>query len=140
MEILEILKNHSLSITPARTETLELFMKESKALSHAELEKELGLQFDRTTIYRTLNSFLVKGIIHKVPDNLGVNKFALHQHSHTCTSQTGHTHQHIHFKCEQCHSTVCIDEIKLPDFQAPNGFLFNEVSVLVQGICEKCNI
>ena len=63
----DILKRNQLSITGSRTAILELFHKSNGALAHSDIEIHSGQQFDRVTIYRTLQTFVEKGILHTIP-------------------------------------------------------------------------
>ena len=65
--LLEILKKNSLSVTEGRKKILELFLGSTGALSHADIEKNTDAAFDRVTVYRTLQTFVDKGIIHNIP-------------------------------------------------------------------------
>lgn len=136
MEIqINLLQQHSLRNTPARAAILHMF-EENKALSESDIEKGISIPCDRVTIYRTLSTFLDKGILHKVLDDAGVTKYAL------CSSgcqEGAHNHNHVHFKCNTCHETVCIDKVSLPSLTLPNGFQAEETNVLVQGTCDKCS-
>jgi Fur family ferric uptake transcriptional regulator len=67
LPLLEILKRHQLSVTDSRKKILELFQVTNGALAHADIEKKTGEMFDRVTIYRTLQTFVDKGIIHTIP-------------------------------------------------------------------------
>ena len=60
-----LLKNFKLRSTPNRQEILELFLQRNYALSHGDIEKEIDSQLDRVTLYRTLKTFLDRGLIHK---------------------------------------------------------------------------
>ncbi|MCF1749449.1 Fur family transcriptional regulator [Mariniradius sediminis] len=133
----QILQEHKLRITDCRKEVLKIFLKMQAALSHADLEEKLNADFDRVTIYRTLKTFLESDLIHKVLDDSGATKYALCSHSHT--GGHSHDHEHVHFKCEKCGKTICIDEVQLPKIVLPAGYINKEVSLLVQGICDKCN-
>ena len=64
---LEILKHNHLSVTESRKKILDLFLANIGALAHGDIEKNTGEQFDRVTIYRTLQTFVDKGIIHTIP-------------------------------------------------------------------------
>ena len=75
-----LLKEHDLRLTPSRLETLKVFIRHDYALSQPDLEKDLGDDFDRVTLYRTLTSFREKGVIHKVLDDAGATKYALCSH------------------------------------------------------------
>jgi Fur family ferric uptake transcriptional regulator len=132
-----ILQDHKLRITNCRREVLRSFLKKKAALSHSDLEDILKQDFDRVTIYRTLKTFLDTDLIHKVLDDSGATKYALCVYSHD-GSQT-HDHEHVHFKCEKCGKTICIDEISLPKIKLPEGYIKREVNLLVTGICNKCS-
>ena len=124
---------HKLRNTKCRTAVLRQFMKNDKALSHSELEKTLK-EFDRVTIYRTINSFLEKGLIHRVPDNSGTMRYALCPHN--CSPEE-HQHDHVHFQCNVCGTTQCLNQ-PVPEISLPEGYLKEEVNFLVEGICKNC--
>ncbi|MDG1275885.1 MAG: transcriptional repressor [Algoriphagus sp.] len=131
---LSILQNHKLRITECRLEIIQEFLEKQVALAHSDLEDRLNSQFDRVTIYRTLKTFLDKDLIHKVLDDSGATKYALCAHE-----EEDHNHEHVHFKCEKCGETTCLDSIALPKITLPSGFKKREMSLLVQGICDKCH-
>jgi Fur family ferric uptake transcriptional regulator len=68
-EIRDLLKKNQLSITESRQRILGLFLKSDGALSHADIEKRIADGIDRVTIYRTLQIFEEKGIIHNIPSS-----------------------------------------------------------------------
>lgn len=131
-----ILQSHKLRITDCRQEVIREFLEKNIALSHSDLEEILKQQFDRVTIYRTLKTFLDKDLIHKVLDDSGATKYALCAHG---DAEHDHSHEHVHFKCETCGETTCLEDIVLPQVKLPQGFEKKEMSLLVQGICEKCH-
>ncbi|MBA4299955.1 Fur family transcriptional regulator, ferric uptake regulator [Algoriphagus alkaliphilus] len=133
---LYILQSHKLRITDCRLDIIQEFLDKNVALSHSDLEDKLNQQFDRVTIYRTLKTFLDKDLIHKVLDDSGATKYALCAHGET---KHMHNHEHVHFKCESCGETTCLEEITLPQIKLPSGFEKKEMNLLVQGICDKCN-
>jgi Fur family transcriptional regulator, ferric uptake regulator len=131
----DILKHHNLRLTDNRKQILDVFLSHPVAHSHSAIEEKLP-HFDRVTIYRTLNAFEENGILHKVLDDGMSAKFAL---CHTCEiHHEAHAHEHVHFKCEKCNETICLDHVSIPSFQIPNGYLVKNVGLLVQGICKKC--
>ncbi|MFT4033551.1 MAG: transcriptional repressor [Siphonobacter sp.] len=133
----QTLKQHHLRHTEAREEVLDLFLRKNFALSHGDLETCLQDRFDRVTIYRTLKTFLDKGLIHKVLDDEGTVKYAIcreacQAHDHK------HHHDHVHFKCLVCGHTTCLDNVKIPVLNLPEGYQRQETNLLVQGICPTC--
>ena len=77
----DILKRNNLSITDGRMKILELFYNSDGALAHADIEKKTGLAVDRVTVYRTLQTFVEKGIIHQVPTTDNSILYALCKHN-----------------------------------------------------------
>jgi Fur family ferric uptake transcriptional regulator len=133
---LEILKRNQLSITESRRKILELFRHNNGALAHADIEKKTGEHFDRVTIYRTLQTFVEKGIVHTIPTADNSVLYALCKDE--CSA--GHHHDnHIHFICDDCGKTYCLDNIIIPDVALPRGFLVKQTDVVISGQCDKCS-
>lgn len=130
------LKEFELRHTGCREDILGAFQTQNHALSHNDLETQFGERFDRVTIYRTLKTFVEKGILHKVLDDAGGAKYALCKHSECTTHE--HHHDHVHFKCVSCNNTTCIESVHIPAFQLPDGYKRLEVNMLVQGVCPAC--
>lgn len=130
-----LLKNFNMRSTPNRQEILQLFLQKDYALSHGDIEKEVSSSLDRVTVYRTLKTFLDKGLIHKVLDDEGSLKYALC--NDTCT-EAGHHHDHVHFKCIRCGQTNCLN-VDVPRVKLPTGYHPHEINILIQGTCERCS-
>jgi Fur family ferric uptake transcriptional regulator len=132
----DLLKRNQLSVTDSRKKILELFVGNSGALSHNDIEKKTGEKFDRVTIYRTLQTFVEKGIIHTIPTADNSISYGLCKDE--CSS-TGHHHDnHIHFVCDHCNVTYCLDSVVTPEVTLPAGFKPKVIDVLVTGICKNC--
>lgn len=131
----EILKKNQLSITESRKKILELFYKSKGALAHADIEKQTGTNFDRVTVYRTLLTFVEKGIIHTIPTTDNSVLYALCKND--CTE--GHHHDnHVHFICDLCNTTYCLDNVNVPKLNLPKGFKDEQVNMIVSGVCASC--
>lgn len=130
-----ILAKNDIRVTPVREKVLKYFMDNEDALSHQDIENHLGKNFDRVTIYRTLNHFEEKGLIHKVLDSSGVGKFAI------CHSDCTHQHEdnHLHFKCNTCGKIECLYELIIPEIKLPENYIAQKTYLLVEGVCQKCN-
>lgn len=134
-EIQDILFNNKLSNTDSRRKILELFLAHNGAMAHNDIEKGLDAKIDRVTVYRTLQKFLNKGIIHSIPTSDGSIQYALCKND--CTE--GHHHDdHVHFVCKKCGSTVCLEEVTTPELTLPQGFKLTQIDVVVSGICKDC--
>lgn len=134
-ELNDILKNTGLRVTETRQVILERFREKTTAISQSDMESELGEDMDRVTVYRTLKTFVEKGIIHKILDDKGGVKYAL------CKEQCHpghHHHDHLHFKCSVCQETSCLEKHLIPEISLPEGYRKEEVNILVQGVCPNC--
>lgn len=130
-----ILKHHRLSVTDSRRKILNIFLTHAGALSHGDIERKAGEKFDRVTVYRTLQAFMERGILHTVPTSDANIKYALC--SDSC--HEGHHHDdHVHFMCRLCGNTTCINDALIPDVKLPKGYTFSQVEVVVHGICKNC--
>jgi Fur family transcriptional regulator, ferric uptake regulator len=131
----ELLKRNHLSITESRKKILALFFKNSGALAHGDIEKKAGEKFDRVTVYRTLQTFVEKGIIHTIPTADSMIRYALCKDN--CTEGHHHDH-HVHFVCKKCGKTTCLDNVNVPEVALPVGYLSNSIEVVINGTCTDC--
>jgi Fur family ferric uptake transcriptional regulator len=131
----EILKKNHLSITGSRQKIMQLFLNSNGALAHADIEKKTGENFDRVTVYRTLQSFVEKGIIHLIPTKDNSIKYALCKDD----CEAGHHHDdHVHFICDECNKTICLDDVTVPQVKLPKGFTPQHAEMVVNGVCGEC--
>lgn len=130
-----ILKVNLLSVTDNRKMILELFLGSAGALSHHDIEKKVGQKFDRVTIYRTLQTFLEKGIIHNIPSADNSIHYALCRDN---CSAGDHRDNHIHFVCNVCSNTICLEDVSIPAVRLPKGFTSKRIEMLVSGVCKNC--
>lgn len=134
-QIQQLLKRNQLSITESRSRILEQFLLQQGALAHGDIEKKTGSTFDRVTIYRTLQTFLEKGIIHAIPTADNAVRYALCKDE---CSEGHHQDHHVHFICQSCGNTICLDEVDIPAVKLPKGYQSKQVEVVVNGICKEC--
>lgn len=130
----KLLKNHALRITDCRIDILEKFHQANRALSFKDLETTLA-DYDRVTLYRTLHSFIDKGLLHRIPSDDGFASFGLC--SSECTEEAHH-HNHVHFKCNLCGHIECLPHHDVPEINLP-GYEVKETNLIVNGICKVCN-
>ena len=131
----DILHRRQLSSTESRRKILTLFLNSGDALTHGDIEKEVGEKYDRVTIYRTLQTFEEKGIIHSIPTADNSIRYALCKEC-----EEGHHHDnHVHFICTNCEKTICLDDVVSPQIDLPQGYATDSVQVIINGICKECN-
>ncbi len=130
----DILHRKELSSTESRRKILTLFFNTNDALTHGDIEKEVGHKYDRVTIYRTLQTFEEKGIIHTIPTADNAILYALCK---DCTE--GHHHDdHVHFICTNCEKTICLDDVVSPKIDLPKGYVADDVQIIINGVCKDC--
>ena len=134
-QLLDILKKNQLSVTEGRKKILELFLASPGALAHADIEKNTDGAFDRVTVYRTLQTFVDKGIIHNIPTSDNSILYALCKDN----CEEGHHHDnHVHFICDNCNKTICLDDVTIPEVKLPKGFSPKHAEMVVSGTCDDC--
>ena len=131
----ELLRKSQLSVTGGRRKILELFLQHDGALSHSDIEKKAGEKFDRVTVYRTLQAFVEKGLIHSIPTPDNSIRYALCKDD---CSGGQHRDDHVHFICNSCGNTICLEEVVIPAIRLPRGYLAQQVEMLVSGVCKGC--
>ena len=131
----DLLRRNNLSVTESRKKILNLFLNVQGALAHGDIERKAGEKFDRVTVYRTLQTFVEKGIIHTIPTTDNSVRYALCKDN--CSE--GHHHDnHVHFICLKCGTTLCLEEVVAPEIKIRKGFSINEIEVVIKGICMDC--
>ena len=130
----DILQNKNLSVTPLRVEVLGIINSSLSALSAQEIGGKLN-EYNRITLYRTLKSFIYKGIIHEIALTGLEPKYALCRDK--CSSET-HNHQHVHFRCTKCNKVLCVEAERMPKIKIPN-FNIDSLEIQAKGICNQCS-
>ena len=131
--IKKILKTRNLRATELRVALLEIISNLGRAVSHQEIQNSL-IKFDRITLYRTLNTFIERGILHKIILEDNKNFYALCNLE--CTTDK-HQHQHIHFLCNQCKEVSCL-ESKEPIKLGISNHHVDEIAIMASGLCQDC--
>jgi Fur family ferric uptake transcriptional regulator len=135
-EVKTALKSFNLRHTDCREEVLNTFTQSTAALSHSDIECSVDEKYDRVTIYRTLKTFMEKGIIHRILDAEGGSKYALCK-EHECSKEVHH-HDHVHFKCNSCGDTTCLESVHIPGITLPEGYQKEDINLLIEGRCPNC--
>tara|TARA_R110002033_G_scaffold116038_1_gene160427 strand:+ start:50 stop:466 length:417 start_codon:yes stop_codon:yes gene_type:complete len=136
MDALEkILENNNVKPTAMRLLVLQFLLNKKVAVSLTNIEDYFD-NSDRTTLYRTLKTFVESGIAHQIDDGTGITKYALCEEQCNCEIETD---LHLHFHCNNCNETVCLTEHKIPHINLPEGYVAENVNLVVKGICDKCS-
>lgn len=130
-----LLRENGLKVTSPRMRVLSEITQKEAAISQPDLEKIVGKEIDRVTLYRILSSFEEKGIVHKIFDLNGTATYAMC--SSGCT-ESHHHDQHVHFICSVCNSVYCLDEVSLPKINLPANFALHSLALNAVGLCASC--
>lgn len=132
--VLLTLRRHAIRPTLVRRAVLEVLWHSPFALSGTEVEKQLPLELDRITLYRTLRTFEEKGLIHRVIDDSETVRYAVCPVSPTPSAPT----DHVHFKCTACRHIYCLSQVAVPTVVLPGKYQATRGEYLVSGVCEQC--
>jgi len=131
-----LLRNHGLRVTAIRLGVLNALNRCSFALSQPELEVDLGGSCDRVTLYRTLNTLCEHGLLHRIMDEKGTSRYAPCRDD--CGATDWHFHTHLHFYCQHCQETRCLNETEIAIPALKDGFEIHNVQFSASGICGLC--
>jgi len=128
-----ILKSAKLYCTAGRVAVLRILLRADKPLRQDEIAGRLGKKsFDKVTIYRTLESLLEVGLVHKAFLDERARHFEL---ARNCSE----TQCHPHFTCTSCGSTHCLTEMSIPKVKSTHkGFLIHRQQTRLEGLCPAC--
>jgi Fur family ferric uptake transcriptional regulator len=119
--------------TANRILVLKAMLEQSQAFSLLDLEDKLDT-IDKSTLFRTLSLFHGKHLIHSIDDGSGSVKYSVCSNDCTCSLKD----LHVHFYCNRCHKTVCLENISIPEVRLPPGFLLSSVNFVLKGLCPPC--
>lgn len=104
-----------------------------RAVSLKDLEERM-LNLDKSSIFRVLTLFEQQDVVHAFEDGRGIVHYELCRHE----GEDHHSHGHLHFYCERCQQTYCLEDAEVPEVRLPEGFVPHSVSFVLKGICPKC--
>ncbi len=129
----EMLKCAKLYCTEARIAILRALLEAVRPLRQDQIATPTARRtFDKVTVYRTLESLVESGLVHRAFTYKRAWYFEL---ADRCTE-----HQcHPHFTCTSCGVTHCLTDISLPMARiADKGFVISRQQVRLEGLCPAC--
>lgn len=128
------LRAAGLRATPGRVRALAAIEAAPAPLTHADLARLPALaDLDAITLYRLLDAFAERGLVHRVQGTDGVWR--------TCAQpagQPGCPGNHAHFLCAACGAMACLTDQPLPHVRAPEGATVQTRQLLAVGRCAAC--
>jgi Fur family ferric uptake transcriptional regulator len=94
---------------------------------------------DTVTVYRTLNTFVKKRLVHRVR---GEDRSWLYA---TGNSSSAPEHQHPHFVCDSCGKVECLERAHVPEgfaqsMKIERGYRVSWSEVVLHGSCPRCSV
>lgn len=129
-----LLEQHGIKLTANRILIAKIMSTLDYPISMKELETML-LTMDKSSIFRTLSHFKSHHLVHQLEDGNDIVRYEL------CHSLNKETDEdiHVHFYCEHCHRTFCLNEISVPQVNLPVGYRQTAVNYMIKGICPDCS-
>lgn len=128
------LEDRGIKPTAMRLLILKAMLNQTSAFSLYGLDEILDT-VDKSTISRTITLFHKKGLIHSIDDGSGSIKYSVCNVECLCTLND----LHLHFHCNRCTNTFCLESINIPKIQYPQNFILQSVNFVLKGYCDKCS-
>ena len=119
--------------TANRILVLKALRGEEHPVTLTDLELTLS-PMDKSSIFRVLTLFLEQDIVHAFEDGRGLLNYELCGSEGPCDRQD----EHIHFYCESCRQSFCMDDLPLPEMELPAGYTPHSLSFVIKGECPRC--
>ena len=132
-ELIELFDRHEVKPTANRLIIAKTLLAAGRPMSLVELEAMID-SIDKSGVFRTLMLFREHHLVHVIQDGDSV-RYELCQ---SCSDEDDED-THIHFHCEICHKTYCLEDIPVPPVYLPEGYSGHSASYIVSGICPSCS-
>lgn len=132
-DMINRLESKGIRPTANRILVMKTLMGEQNPQSLSNLERKM-VSMDKSSIFRTLTLFLEHDVVHAFEDGRGVLCYELCEEKGACDHHDGH----IHFYCESCQRSFCMEDIHIPSFELPEGFYPHSISFVIKGECPDC--
>jgi Fur family ferric uptake transcriptional regulator len=129
----QMLKSVKLYLTACRLNVVHALLKADRPLTQEQIAGRLGRKrFDKVTIYRTLETLVKVGLVHRAFIEERARHFEL---AHNCSESQCHPH----FTCTNCGKTHCLTDMALPKAKRRHkGFLIYRQQTRFEGLCPAC--
>ena len=132
-DMISRLESKGIRPTANRILVMKTLMGEQNPQSLSNLERKM-VSMNKSSIFRTLTLFLEHDVVHAFEDGRGVLCYELCEEKGACDHHDGH----IHFYCESCQRSFCMEDIHIPSFELPEGFYPHSISFVIKGECPDC--
>lgn len=130
--ILDLMERHGVKPTANRIIIVRTLSESNGPMSLTELEYKI-LTIGKSSISRALALFRKQHLVHTIESGESVRyELCL---SHSCDKDDD---RHVHFYCERCRRTTCLDDCPVPEVELPDGYVQISAEHIVRGICPDC--
>ena len=147
-----MLRDAGLRRTPVRLGVLEVLASSGgQPVAVPQVLEKLPSDTDAVTVYRTLNTFTRKRLVHRVRGEDRTWRYALSAHAPAAeargkavTAESQPPHGHPHFVCDGCGTVECLEKSQIPkDFvrslRVASRYDVRYPEVVLHGLCPKCH-
>ncbi|MBQ6254231.1 MAG: transcriptional repressor [Bacteroidales bacterium] len=131
--IARLLEERGIRATANRILVAGALARSGRPLSLMELEDMIG-SVDKSGIFRCLSVFKEKHLVHAIDDSEGTRYELCLSHGPDSDDDT-----HVHFYCERCHRTFCLENLHIPPVTLPKGYDARTANYVLKGVCPYCN-
>ena len=132
-ECVDLLERHGIKPTANRIVVAKTLAQAQRPLTLTELEYQI-LSIDKSGVFRTLMLFRDHHLVHAIDEGATGTRYELcHRHSDNEDDDL-----HVHFFCERCQRTFCLEQTPVPPVVLPEGFLMASANYIVKGLCNDC--
>ncbi len=120
-----------------RVGVLDLLISRAEPLAATRILEAMPAGTDAVTVYRTLNTFVRKKLVHRVRGEDRTWRYA------AGAAKEASVHQHPHFVCEQCGRVECLEGAQVPAPLVPSlkigkAYAIRYAEVVLHGTCPRC--
>lgn len=134
-----LLRKSGLRRTPVRVGVMEVLTRSGRPMSVPQILGKLRGSVDTVTVYRTLNTFARKRLVHRVR---GEDRSWLYAASDAIDARPQHLHPH--FVCDACGKVECLGGAEIPrtlvaSLDVSPGYDVSYPEVVLHGTCPRCH-
>jgi Fur family ferric uptake transcriptional regulator len=139
-----LLRGAGLRRTPVRVGVLDVLAASLHPLGVPQVLDQLPDDTDAVTVYRTLNTFTRKKLVHRVRGEERTWRYALTSKVPAAAARREQPHGHAHFVCETCGTVECLDRAEIPrnlvrSLGVGAEYAVHYPEVVLHGLCPKCH-
>lgn len=129
----ELLEHHAVKPTANRLLIARALSDMERPASLTELTDRVR-SIDKSNVFRALTIFREHHLVHVIEDGSDTVRYEL------CLSHEGDLDDdmHVHFYCEQCGRTFCLEDTPVPQVSLPEGYRQSGVNYVIKGLCPRC--